>query len=67
VGAATVVLVSVLDWRRALLALSVAALIAAVFAIVSRRRLGGATGDVCGAVAELCQVATLVVFAVHLG
>ena len=65
VGAATLVVVSVLDWRRALLAVSVAALIAAVLAIASRRRLGGATGDVCGAVAELCQAATLVVFAVR--
>jgi adenosylcobinamide-GDP ribazoletransferase len=65
VGAATVVLVSLLDWRRTLLALPVAALIAALLAIVSRRRLGGATGDVCGAVAELCQVATLIVFAVR--
>lgn len=65
VGAATVALVSLLDWRRALVALPVAALVAAVLAMVARRRLGGATGDVCGAVAELCQMTTLVVFAVR--
>jgi adenosylcobinamide-GDP ribazoletransferase len=65
VGVATVAVVSLLDWKRALVAIPIAALIAAVFAIVSRRRLGGATGDVCGAVAELSQVAVLIVFAVR--
>ena len=65
VGVATVAVVSLLDWRRALLAASTAALIAVVLASASRRRLGGATGDVCGAVAELCQAATLVVFALR--
>lgn len=65
IGAVTVALLSLLDWRRSLVTVAVAALIAAVVAVVSRRRLGGATGDVCGAVAELCQTATLVVFAVR--
>lgn len=67
VGVATVALVSLLDPRRALVAVAIAALVAAVLAIASKRLLGGATGDVCGATAELCQLATLVVFAVHLG
>lgn len=65
VGVGTVALVSLLDWKRALIAVPVAALIAAVLAMVSRRRLGGATGDVCGAVAELSQAAALIVFAVR--
>jgi adenosylcobinamide-GDP ribazoletransferase len=65
VGAATVALVSLLDWRRALIAVPIAALIAVVLAIASRRRLGGATGDICGAVAELSQAAVLIVFAVR--
>jgi cobalamin synthase len=30
---------------------------------LARRRIGGATGDVYGATAELCQLAALVVFA----
>src|SRR5438046_2178566 len=32
---------------------------------LARRRVGGATGDVCGATAELCQLATLLVFAIR--
>jgi adenosylcobinamide-GDP ribazoletransferase len=65
VGVATVAVVCLLDWKHALVAVAIATLIAAVLAIVSRRRLGGATGDVCGAVAELSQVAALIVFAVR--
>lgn len=65
VGIATAAAVSLLDWRRAMIAVPVVALIAAIVAIVSRRRLGGATGDVCGAVAELSQLAVLFVFAVR--
>jgi len=30
---------------------------------IARRRIGGATGDVCGATVELGQLATLLVFA----
>jgi adenosylcobinamide-GDP ribazoletransferase len=63
IGIASTVLVCLLDWRRALVALPVVALVTLVLAVVARRRVGGATGDVCGAVAELCQLATLVVFA----
>jgi adenosylcobinamide-GDP ribazoletransferase len=63
VGLGTVALVSLLDWRRAMVA---AVLVAAVVLIVTglaRRRLGGVTGDVCGATAELGQLAVLLVFA----
>jgi adenosylcobinamide-GDP ribazoletransferase len=65
VGVGTVAVVSLLDPRHALIAVPIAALIAAMLAIVSRRRLEGATGDVCGAVAELSEVAVLIVFAVR--
>jgi cobalamin synthase len=43
-------------------------LVAAVVLMVTglaRRRLGGVTGDVCGATAELGQLAVLLVFAVR--
>jgi adenosylcobinamide-GDP ribazoletransferase len=65
VGVATVALVALLDWRRALAALPVVALVVVVLMVLARRRLGGATGDICGAVAELSQVAVLFVFAVR--
>ena len=65
VGAASAALVCLLDWRRALIALPVVALAALALVALARRRVGGATGDVCGATAELCQLATLIVFAVR--
>lgn len=65
VGLGTVAIVGLLDWRRALIAAPVVALTASVVAVLARRRIGGATGDICGATAELCQLATLVVFAVR--
>ena len=65
VGGACTALVCLLDWRRALVALPVVALVAVSLAVVARRRIGGATGDVCGAAAEVCQLATLFVFAVR--
>ena len=64
-GGATVVVVALLDWRRALVAALVVALGTVVLVALARRRIGGATGDVCGATAELGQLATLIVFAVH--
>jgi adenosylcobinamide-GDP ribazoletransferase len=63
VGLATVAVVALLDWRRSVVA---ALLVAAVVLIVTglaRRRLGGVTGDICGAAAELGQLAVLLVFA----
>ncbi len=65
VAAGSTLLVGLLDWRRALIALPVVALTALVVVVLARRRVGGATGDVCGATAELCQLATLIVFAVR--
>jgi adenosylcobinamide-GDP ribazoletransferase len=65
VGAASAALVCLLDWRRALVALPLVALVAVSLAAVARRRVGGATGDICGATAELCQLAVLLVFAVR--
>jgi len=64
-GALTVAIVCLLDWRRALLALPVVALAALAVVVLARRRIGGATGDVCGATAELGQLAALLVFAVR--
>ncbi|HKW72823.1 MAG TPA: adenosylcobinamide-GDP ribazoletransferase [Candidatus Dormibacteraeota bacterium] len=64
-GAATAALVCLLDWRRAVIALPVIALATLLLVVAARRRIGGATGDVCGATAELGQLATLLVFAVR--
>jgi len=62
-GLASVMLVALLDWRRALIALAVVAVTVLFVAGLARRRLGGVTGDVCGASAELSQLAVLLVFA----
>jgi adenosylcobinamide-GDP ribazoletransferase len=59
------VVACLLDWPRALLALCLVALTATVVAVLARRRLGGATGDVYGATAELSMLAALVAFVVH--
>jgi adenosylcobinamide-GDP ribazoletransferase len=66
-GSAITVIVCALDWRRAAAAVVVALLIAAVVAVIARWRIGGATGDVYGATAELTQLGVLVVFAARLG
>ncbi len=65
VGSVSAAIVCVLDWRRALIALPVVALTAVLVVAMARRRLGGATGDVCGATAELCQLAAMLVFAIR--
>ena len=65
VGAATAALVCLVDWRRAVIALPVVALVTLLLVVSARRRIGGATGDVCGATAELGQLATFLVFAVR--
>jgi adenosylcobinamide-GDP ribazoletransferase len=62
-GLATVLLVALLDWRRALVAGALVAVTVLLVAGLARRRLGGATGDICGASAELSQLAVLLVFA----
>ena len=65
IGAASAAVVALLDWRRALVAVPVVALTALVVVVLARRRIGGATGDICGATAELTQMAALLVFAVQ--
>ena len=63
IGSGVAAIVCLLDWRRALVAVVVVALITVVLAAMARRRLGGATGDICGAAAELSQLGVLIVFA----
>jgi adenosylcobinamide-GDP ribazoletransferase len=65
VGTLSAAVACLLDWRRALLAVTVVALATLCLVAIARRRVGGATGDVCGAAVELGQLATLVVFAVR--
>lgn len=65
-GSAIAVIICLLDWKRAAAAVLVALLIALVVAVIARRRIGGATGDVYGATAELSLLGVLVVFAAHL-
>lgn len=64
-GTLTAALVCLLDWRRALVAVAVVAISTLCLVAIARRRVGGATGDVCGAAVELGQLATLVVFAIR--
>ena len=64
-GCAVTALVCVLDWRRALLAIPLVALTTVTVGVLARRRIGGATGDVYGATAELGQLAVLVAFAIQ--
>lgn len=64
-GSAITVIVCLLDWRRAVAAAVIALLIAAVIGALARRRIGGATGDIYGATAELSQLGVLIVFAAH--
>lgn len=64
-GSAIAALVCLLDWRRGLAAVLIAALIALGVRAVARWRIGGATGDVYGATAELTQLGVLIVFAAH--
>ena len=63
VGSVTAAIVCLLDWRRALVAIPLVALVAVSLVVLARRRIGGATGDICGATAELSQLAVLLVFA----
>jgi adenosylcobinamide-GDP ribazoletransferase len=53
-----------LDWRHAALGVVLASLAAGGVALLARNRIGGATGDVYGAVSEIAQLAVLLTFAV---
>ncbi|OLC25350.1 MAG: cobalamin 5'-phosphate synthase [Chloroflexi bacterium 13_1_40CM_3_65_12] len=65
-GSAIAAIVCLLDWKRAAAAVLVAVLIAFLVGVMARRRIGGATGDIYGAAAELSQLGVLVVFAARL-
>jgi adenosylcobinamide-GDP ribazoletransferase len=65
-GSAIAAIVCLLDWRRAVAGALVAVLIALGVRAIARWRIGGATGDVYGATAELTQLGALIVFAAHL-
>jgi len=64
-GTGIAALILLLDWRRAALAAALVVLTALAVAAVARRRIGGATGDVYGAAAELCELAALAAFVVR--
>jgi adenosylcobinamide-GDP ribazoletransferase len=64
-GSAFALVACLLDWQRALLALCLVAITAFAVATLARRKLGGATGDIYGATAELCLLAALIAFVVH--
>lgn len=64
-GSAIAAIVCLLDWRRAAAAVLAAVLVGLVVRVIARRRIGGATGDIYGATAELSQLAALIAFAAH--
>lgn len=61
-GGAITVAVCLLDPRRAVMAALMVALAASIVVAVARRRIGGATGDIYGAVSEIGQLAALTAF-----
>lgn len=65
-GSLFAVLACLLDWRSAVIAVLLVAVMTIGVAIFAKNRIGGATGDVYGATVELCQLAVFVAFAVHL-
>ena len=64
-GSALAAVACMLDWKHAAIAVLVVGLSALVVSVLARRLIGGATGDIYGAATELCQLAALVSFAVH--
>ncbi|TAN34936.1 adenosylcobinamide-GDP ribazoletransferase [bacterium] len=64
-GSAIAAIVGLLAWRGALVAALVAVMVALAIRALARSRIGGATGDVYGATAELTQLGALIVFAAH--
>ncbi|GAC1339730.1 MAG: adenosylcobinamide-GDP ribazoletransferase [Candidatus Dormibacteria bacterium] len=65
IGTALAAVACLLDWRRALLAAVLVGAAALGLGRFARRRIGGATGDVYGAAAEVCQLAALAAFVVR--
>jgi len=64
-ASAIAAIVGLLAWRSAIAAALVAVVIALAIRAIARSRIGGATGDVYGATAELTQLGALIVFAAH--
>ena len=65
-GGAVALLPVALDWRHGVLAAVLVAAAALGVAALARARIGGATGDVYGAVVEVGQLAALAAYAVRL-
>jgi len=63
VGGLVTVIACALDFRRSLVAALLVAVVTVLVAGLAMRRVGGATGDVYGACAEMGQLAALVAFA----
>jgi adenosylcobinamide-GDP ribazoletransferase len=66
IGTAVALTPLALDWRHGLIALGLAALVGVGAGTFARRRIGGATGDIYGAVLELSQLAALAGYAIRL-
>ena len=64
-GSAIAAIVGLLTWQSAIAAALVAVVIVLAVRAIARSRIGGATGDVYGATAELTQLGALIVFAAH--
>lgn len=64
-GTVLTALVCLLDWRRAALGALLAAIVAVGIAVLAKKRLGGATGDVYGATVETCQLVVFLAFALR--
>ena len=64
-GSVLAALACLLDWRSAVIAELLVAIVATGLAVFAKNRIGGATGDVYGAAVEICQLAVFVAFAVH--
>lgn len=65
IGIPVAALPLLLDWRHGAAAAGLVALSTLGLAALARNRVGGATGDVYGAVVEIGQLAALVAYAVH--
>jgi len=63
VGTALALVVFALDWKRAGLAVALVLVSTLGIGLLARARIGGATGDIYGAAAEVGQLAALLAFA----
>ncbi len=65
VGTTLALVVFALDWKRAAVAVPLVLVSSLGIGLLARSRIGGATGDVYGAAAEVGQLAVLLAFAVQ--